>query len=213
MNRKIMIKLNSWKNQAGRKPLVLMGARQVGKTFVLKKFGKQEYVNTAYLNFENNPRLCQLFDASLNPEEILKALTIEVNEEIVAGKTLIIFDEVQECPNALNSLKYFCENAPEQHVVAAGSLLGVKLMHIKGFPTGKVQFLTLYPLSFFEFLEALNETRLKNFVEELKNPEPLLPNLHEKLLIHFKEYLFVGGMPEAVAEYIASENVSKVREI
>lgn len=213
MKRKIMNKLCSWKNQPVRKPLVLMGARQVGKTFVLKKFGEQEYINTVYLNFEDNPRLCKLFDASLNPAEILKAVTIEVNDEIVAGKTLIIFDEVQECPNALNSLKYFCENAPEQHVIAAGSLLGVKLTHVKGFPAGKVQFLTLYPLSFLEFLEALNETRLKNFVEELKNPEPLLPNLHEKLLIHFKEYLFVGGMPEAVAEYIKSENVSKVREI
>ncbi|MFI5343586.1 MAG: ATP-binding protein [Chlamydiales bacterium] len=213
MKRKIMKKLNSWKNEPGRKPLVLMGARQVGKTFVLKKFGEEEYTNTAYLNFEDNPRLCKLFEASLNPKDILKALSIELNDEIVAGKTLIIFDEVQECPNALNSLKYFCENAPEQHVVAAGSLLGVKLTHVKGFPAGKVQFLTLYPLSFLEFLEALNETRLKKFIEELKNLEPVFPNLHEKLLVHFKEYLFVGGMPEAVAEYIKSQNVSKVREI
>lgn len=213
MKRKIMKKLYFWKNDPGRKPLILMGARQVGKTFVLKKFGEEEYVNTVYFNFEDNPRLCQLFEASLNPDEILKALSIEANDEIIAEKTLIIFDEVQECPNALNSLKYFCEKAPEQHIVAAGSLLGVKLMHVKGFPAGKVQFLTLYPLSFLEFLEALNETRLKKFIDELKNLESILPNLHEKLLARFKEYLFVGGMPEAVVEYIRSQNVSKVREI
>lgn len=213
MKRKIMDNLRAWKGELKKKPLLLMGARQVGKTFVLKKFGAEEYKNTIYLNFEDNPRLCKLFDASLDPRMILKALTIEMNAEIIAGETLLIFDEIQECPNALNSLKYFCEEAPEQHIVAAGSLLGVKLIHIKGFPVGKVQFLTLYPLSFLEFLEALNEVRLKDFIEDLKSIEPLPPNLHEKILIHFKEYLFVGGMPEAVAEYIASQNVSKVREI
>ena len=205
--------LRAWKRQPKRKPLLLMGARQVGKTFVLKQFGKDEYEGTVYLNFENNPRLCGLFDAGLDPKTLLKSLTIEMNAEITEGKTLLIFDEVQECPNALNSLKYFCEMLPEQHIVAAGSLLGVKLAHIKGFPVGKVEFLTLYPMSFLEFLEALKETRLKTFIEELKNREPLPPNLHEKILTHFKEYLFVGGMPEAVSEYITSQNVTKVREI
>ncbi len=190
-----------------------MGARQVGKTFILKEFGKQEYSNTVYLNFEDNPRLCKLFDASLDPKIILKALSIEMNTKITQGKSLIIFDEIQECPNALNSLKYFYENAPEQHIVAAGSLLGVKLAHVKGFPVGKVQFLTLFPLCFLEFLEALKEVQLKNFIEELKNIEPIPLNLHEKLLSYFKEYLFIGGMPEAVAEYIDSQDVSKVREI
>ncbi len=213
MKRTVMNNLCAWKNEPKRKPLILMGARQVGKTFVLKKFGEQEYVNTIYLNFEDNPRLCKLFEASLDPAMILKALAIEMNAEIIEGKTLIVFDEIQECPNALNSLKYFCENAPKQHIAAAGSLLGVKLAHVKGFPVGKVQFLSLYPLSFLEFLEAVKETRLKSFIEELKNIEPLPPNLHEKLLMYFKEYLFVGGMPEAVAEYIDSQNVSKVREI
>lgn len=213
MKRTIMTTLRAWKSQPKRKPLILMGARQVGKTFVLKKFGEQEYTNTVYLNFEDNPQLCKLFDASLDPKMILKALTIEMNTDIIEEKTLLIFDEIQECPNALNSLKYFCENAPKHHIVAAGSLLGVKLVHVKGFPVGKVQFLSLYPLSFLEFLEALKENRLKTFVEELKNVEPLPPNLHEKLLMYFKEYLFVGGMPEAVAEYIDSQNVSKVRDI
>jgi len=213
MKRTIMNNLLIWKAQPKRKPLILMGARQVGKTFILKKFGEKEYLNTVYLNFEDNPRLCKLFDTTLDPKMILKALTIEMNSEIIEGKTLLIFDEIQECPNALNSLKYFCENTPEQHVAAAGSLLGVKLAHVKGFPVGKVQFLSLYPLSFLEFLEALKETRLKTFIEEEKKLEPLPTNIHEKLLIYFKEYLFVGGMPEAVAEYIDSQNVSKVREI
>ncbi|MBS0656289.1 MAG: ATP-binding protein [Verrucomicrobia bacterium] len=213
MNRKIMQSLRDWKNQSKRKPLLLMGARQVGKTFVLKQFGQSEYKNTVYVNFENNPRLCQLFEASLSPEIILRSLSIEMNTEIIEGETLIFFDEVQECPNALNSLKYFCENAPNQHILAAGSLLGVKLAHTKGFPVGKVQFLTLFPLSFLEFLEALHEDRLKDFFEEIHRPEPLPPNLHEKLLGHFKEYLFVGGMPEAVATYIDSRDLLKVRAV
>ena len=213
MKRKALKNLYTWKNQLKRKPLLLMGARQVGKTFLLKQFGDEEYTNTIYLNFEDNPRLCKLFDESLDPKIILKSLRIEMNSEIIEGKTLLIFDEIQECPNALNSLKYFYENAPNQHIVAAGSLLGVKLAHVKGFPVGKVQFLTLYPLSFLEFLEALKETRIKNFIEELKNIEPLPLNLHEKLLTYFKEYLFIGGMPEAVVEYIDSQNFSKVREI
>jgi hypothetical protein len=213
MKRQIMDKLRLWKEELPRKPLILMGARQVGKTFILKQFGKHEYTNTVYANFEENPRLCGLFDASLDPKVILRALTIEMNTEIIPGKTLIIFDEVQECPNALNSLKYFCENAPEYHVIAAGSLLGVKLIHVKGFPVGKVQFLTLYPLGFLEFLEAIQELRLKNYLEGLESYEPLPPNLHEKLLGHLKEYLFVGGMPEAVAHYASSKQLSKVREI
>jgi len=213
MKRRILNDLRAWKNQAQRKPLILMGARQVGKTFALKQFGEQEYTNTIYLNFEGNPRLCKLFDFGLEPKIILKSLTIEMQAEIIAGKTLIIFDEIQECPNALNSLKYFCEDAPEHHIVAAGSLLGVKLAHIKGFPVGKVQFLTLYPLSFFEFLQAFNEHKLIDFINEQKTTEPLFENLHEKLLTYFKEYLFIGGMPEAILEYINTQDVYKVREI
>ncbi len=213
MKRMIMKNLLAWKSQNRRKPLVLMGARQVGKTFLLKKFGECEYTNTVYLNFENNPTLCKLFDESLDPKTILKVLSIEMNIEVIEGKTLLIFDEIQECPNALNSLKYFCENAPNQHIVAAGSLLGIKLAHTKGFPVGKVQFLTLYPLNFLEFLDALQETRLKLFLEEHKQIEPIPLILHEKLLMYFKEHLYVGGMPEAVLEYINSHNLSNVREI
>ena len=213
MKRKILQSLKAWKHQKKRKPLILMGARQVGKTFVLKRFGELDYENTVYLNFEDNPRLCSLFDQSLDPGTIIKTLTIEMNTEISPEKTLLIFDEVQECPNALNSLKYFCENAPEYHLVAAGSLLGVKLSHIKGFPVGKVQFLELYPLTFMEYLEAFSQDRLTTFLAEIHTLEPLPTLLHEKLLKYFKEYLFVGGMPEAVAEYIDSQNLSRVREI
>jgi predicted AAA+ superfamily ATPase len=213
MKRKIMQDLLAWKGQSKRKPLLLMGARQVGKTFVLKKFGEEGYVNTVYLNFENNPKLCKLFDDSLDPKAIVKVLSIEMDAEIIEGKTLLIFDEVQECPNALNSLKYFCEEMPGQHIVAAGSLLGVKLAHVKGFPVGKIEFLTLYPLSFLEFLEALGKLKLKDFLEQQKALEPLPPSLHDKLIAHFKEYLFVGGMPEAVYEYVSSQNVAKVRAI
>ncbi len=208
-----MESLRAWKRGAHRKPLLLMGARQVGKTFILKKFGEEEYENTVYLNFENNIPLCKLFEESLDPKVLLKVLSIESNSEIIEGKTLLIFDEVQECPNALNSLKYFCEDAPEIHIVAAGSLLGVKLKHVKGFPVGKVEFLTLYPMSFLEFLEALDQTRLKTYVEEYGKIESLPTPLHDKLLNHFKEYLFIGGMPEVVSEYLNSQNLSKVREI
>lgn len=213
MKRTISKHLKAWKRHPQRKPLILMGARQVGKTFLLKKFGKEEYKNTIYLNFEDNPDLCKLFEKNLNPERILKSLSIEMNAEIIEEKTLIIFDEIQECPNALNSLKYFYENTPKQHIVSAGSLLGVKMIHIKGFPVGKVEFLTLYPLNFFEFLEAIGELKLKNFIEEQKTITPIAPNLHEKLLTYFKEYLFIGGMPEAVFSYINSQNFSEVRKI
>lgn len=213
MKREIFKNLQSWKNQSKRKPLILMGARQTGKTYILKKFAKKEYQNSIYINFEDTPQFSRLFKHSLDPKIILKSLSIEMNSEITEGKTLIIFDEIQECPEALNSLKYFCEKAPLQHVVAAGSLLGVKLAHVKGFPVGKVQFLTLYPLSFLEFIEALKENNLKNFIEEQNKIKPLPQNLHEKLLMYFKEYLFVGGMPEVVYEYINSKNVSKIRTI
>lgn len=213
MKRNIFKKLKAWKGHPRRKPLILMGARQVGKTFLLKKFAKDEYKNRVYLNFEDNPNLCKLFEKDLNPERILKALSIETDTEILEGETLIVLDEIQECPNALNSLKYFCEDAPKQHVVAAGSLLGIKMSHIKGFPVGKVEFLTLYPLSFLEFLEANNKHKLKSFIEDQKVIEPIPYNLHEKLLTYFKEYLFVGGMPEAVFSYINQQNIYEVRKI
>ena len=213
MKRDIFKQLVTWKQDKRRKPLILMGARQVGKTTSLKEFGSKEYASYAYINFEENPQLKLLFQNTLDPEVLLKSLQIELNMDIAPDKTLIIFDEIQECPEALNSLKYFYESASDYHICAAGSLLGVKLIHTKGFPVGKVTFLNLYPLNFLEFLEGMNESKLRAYLEEIHHPDPLLPNLHEKLLQYLKVYLFVGGMPEAIAEYIDSKDFNRVRNV
>lgn len=213
MNRELFKQLLSWKTDKKRKPLILMGARQVGKTTLLKQLGASEYQHYIYLNFEEMPSLASLFDTNLVPETILRTLSIELNTTIKPGNTLIIFDEIQECPNALNSLKYFCESANEFHICTAGSLLGVKLVHTKGFPVGKVNFLELYPLSFLEFLEAMGETKLKQYLEKINVVEPLPQILHEKALQYFKEYLFTGGMPEAVEVYVKSRDLREIRSI
>jgi predicted AAA+ superfamily ATPase len=213
MNRTLLGQLQAWKYNPKRKPLILMGARQVGKTTLLKQWGASEYAQCVYLNFEERPGLNALFQSNLTPDKLLKAITLETNVDIQPEHTLIILDEIQECPEALNSLKYFQEQAPQYHICAAGSLLGVKLAHTKGFPVGKVNFLNLYPLSFSEFLEAIDEKKLKVYIETLETIEPLAENIHQKLLAYFKIYLFVGGMPEAVAEYVDSEDFSKVRNI
>ncbi|MGD9153042.1 MAG: DUF4143 domain-containing protein [Gammaproteobacteria bacterium] len=213
MEREVSHQLTAWKNAKNRKPLVLMGARQVGKTTSLQHFGASQYDNIVYLNFEDSPHLKQLFAAALNPYSIIQALEIETHQKIIAGKTLMIFDEVQECPAALNSLKYFNEDANQYHLCAAGSLLGVKLTHQKGFPVGKVNFLDMHPLCFCEFLDAIGEANLKKYIESLDSIQPLAGNLHEKLLNYLWLYLYIGGMPEAVAEYAADRDLSKVREI
>jgi predicted AAA+ superfamily ATPase len=213
MKRNLFTQLQSWKNNPARKPLVLMGARQVGKTYILKAFGKFSYQNIAYVNFENTPGLSDLFEQSLKPQEILKILSIELNMEILPEKTLIIFDEVQECPHALNSLKYFREQANQYHICASGSLLGVTLAHTKGFPVGQVDFLHLYPLSFMEFLRALDEEQLLQYLFEIKEVKPLPKVLHEKLLKFFKEYLYIGGMPATIDTYRTSHDFQQVRTI
>jgi len=213
MKRQILEQMRQWKRNEHRKPLILMGARQVGKTTSLKRLAETDYETSVYPNFEDEPHLKSLFDASLKPERLLQALKIETGCELYPGRTLIIFDEVQACPNALNSLKYFNENANEYHVAAAGSLLGVKLINSKGFPVGKVDFLDMYPLSFFEFLEAIEESQLKTFLEQATRSEPIPGNLHEKCLQYFREYLYIGGMPEAVATYVGSESFDRVREV
>lgn len=155
----------------------------------------------------------EYFKDTLDPKELIKTLSIHTEVEIEPQNTLLVFDEIQECPKALNSLKYFCEEASEYHVAAAGSLLGVKTSQEKGFPVGKVNFLHLYPLSFFEFLTATNHEKLRLFLEEYSTAEPLPTPLHEKLIQLLKLYLFIGGMPEAVAEYTKRENLNVVREI
>jgi len=206
MDRDIFKALQDWKSSPRRKPLILNGARQVGKTYALKHFGARSYTNAVYLNFEQDERLCEYFEGSLDPQRLIKTLSLHSGEKIEPGSTLIIFDEVQECPRALNSLKYFCEQANDYPIAAAGSLLGVKTANEKGFPVGKVNFLHLYPLSFSEFLRAAGQTQLDHYLSEYKTFEPLPEPIHIKLVSLLKEYIYVGGMPEVVNIYVNKDD-------
>ncbi|MDR2205278.1 MAG: AAA family ATPase [Flavobacteriaceae bacterium] len=210
MERKLMSELLKWKDKSGRKPLLLEGARQVGKTYLLKDFGKRYFKNTAYINFQNpSVELIDLFNGSIEPKRIITMLELMLNMKISPAETLIIFDEVQDVPRALTSLKYFCEDAPEYHIAAAGSLLGVYLHKGTSFPVGKVNSLKLEPMDFEEFLW---ENDRKNIIEFLKsNPDE--NTFNEILSDLFKQYLYVGGMPEAVADWMKNKNVETVREI
>ncbi len=213
MKRDIYKQLEEWKASGRRKPLILNGARQVGKTYALKHFGKTSYEKMVVLNFEKNDNLAAYFNNTLDPKELIKVLSIYTGVDIEPHNTLIVFDEVQDCPNALNSLKYFCEEAPEYHVAAAGSLLGVKIAKGKGFPVGKVNFLNLYPLTFFEFLSATGHEKYREMLEECTVFNPFALPLHDKLVDFLKLYFFIGGMPEAVAVYVKTENLNTVREV
>ena len=213
MKRDIYTSLAEWKQSGRRKPLIVNGARQVGKTHALKYFGKSSYQRVAYLNFEKNEKLAGYFEGALDPKKLIQILSIHLEMEIEPGNTLLIFDEIQECPRALNSLKYFCEDANEYHIAAAGSLLGVKTSHEEGFPVGKVNFLDLHPLSFFEFLSACGSEKLRLYLEQIEAFEPIPTPLHDQLISLMKLYHFIGGMPEAVAEYVQHENIQTVREI
>jgi uncharacterized protein len=213
MKRDIYQRLEEWKQSTRRKPLILNGARQVGKTYSLKHFGHTFYKKTVYLNFEKDEKLSHYFEGTLDPKQLLKIMSIHAEIEIEPNNSLLIFDEVQNCPKALNSLKYFCEEANEYHIIAAGSLLGVKTAGDKGFPVGKVNFLHLYPLTFFEFISALGQEKTRLFLEEYNTYEPLPDPMHEKLIQFLKLYFFIGGMPEAVAEYAKQEKLNIVREI
>lgn len=213
MKRDIYKALEEWKHSHRRKPLILNGARQVGKTYALQHFGKTCYEKVVYLNFEKDEKLYQYFEGTLDPKQLIKIISIYTETEIEPNNTLLIFDEIQNCPKALNSLKYFCEEANDYHIVAAGSLLGVKTAGGSGFPVGKVNFLHLYPLTFFEFLSALGQEKTRLFLEEYSSFEPLPNPIHEKLIHLLKIYFFVGGMPEVVAEYAKSENLNTARTI
>ena len=213
MERKIIKDLYSWKAEALRKPLVLDGARQVGKTTILHQFGDSAFKRKVYLNFERDDELKGYFEDTLDPKSIIQTLSLHTGIEITPKDTLIIFDEVQECPSALNSLKYFCEEAREYHVIAAGSLLGVKVANKGGFPVGKVNFLHMFPMTFFEFLRACGESKLCDYLDVYPSIAPLPIGLHNKLMKYLKDYYFVGGMPEAVATYLNSHNYEKAREI
>ena len=210
MERKFENELLRWKTSSKRMPLIVTGARQVGKTYGLLSFGKKEYKSAVYLNFEDNQLLHQIFERDFNPERILKELSDISGKTIFKEETLLIFDEIQSCERALTSLKYFCENAPEYHIAAAGSLLGVTLNRSKySFPVGKVDRLSIYPLDFEEFLWALDKKTAAGLIRECfeKNQEC---SLHEMYLDIYKTYLLVGGMPQAVNEYVDNKDFNHI---
>lgn len=201
MKRKIETKLQSWKQkEADRRPLILNGARQVGKTYILRKFGEEYFKNVVYVNLETNPVVASYFDDNISPERIIRYLEASMGEKIVPGETLIILDEIQSCERALTSLKYFCEEAPEYHVAAAGSLLGVAINRQKySFPVGKVETIMLYPLDFEEYLWARGEAFLCNEIwNAYSEMAPLPEALHQKATELYREYLIVGGMPACI---------------
>lgn len=201
--------LISWKNSQDRKPLIIRGARQVGKTWLMKEFGKNNYEKCAYINFDDNSRMNQLFSGDFDIERIIQGLKIESGVNIEPENTLIIFDEIQETPKAVTSLKYFYENANQYHIVAAGSLLGVAMHEGTSFPVGKVDFLDLYPLNFHEFLKALGENELIELIKE--NDVNLITVFADKLKLYLKQYLYIGGMPEVVDSYIKNKDFEEVR--
>jgi len=211
MKRDIYAQLLQWKASPRRKPLVLRGARQTGKTFILKEFGAAEYEQVHYFNFERQAELNGFFTRDLNPERILRDLSLSEKRTIRPGRDLVIFDEIQASNNALNSLKYFQEEAGSIHIAAAGSLLGIQMSSPGSFPVGKVDFLDLHPMTIPEFLEAVGETRYRQLLEEKEDLTPLPEAFHNDLLDLLRRYYFVGGMPEAVQRYCDSGNLDGVR--
>ncbi len=212
MKRDIYKQLVAWKKTPRRKPLVLKGARQVGKTYILQNFGKEEYEDVAYFNFEEDPDLHDFFTGRLVPGKIIQTLSIYLEKKIVPKRTLIIFDEVQNSPETLTSLKYFYEKAPEYHIAAAGSLLGVKIGQSAPFPVGKVNFFDLYPMNFAEFLDAVGRSQLREFIEGATF-QPIAEAFHAELIDLLKIYYFVGGMPEAVDQYVKNQDLHIIRQI
>jgi len=211
MYRKLIVDMLNWKSKVNRKPLILEGARQVGKTWLMKEFGQKYYSSTVYVNFDEDVQVKELFAGTLTASEIIAGLEIFSNQKIVPADTLIIFDEIQESPRALASLKYFCENAPDYQIVCAGSLLGIALHEGTSFPVGKVEFLKIYPLSFSEFLLATGREKLEEILSQ--NQQPLVNALKDRYLTALREYYFVGGMPEAVAEFAKQKEYNEVRKI
>jgi len=203
--------LIKWKNSVGRKPMIIEGARQVGKTWLMKEFGKLAYEKTAYINFDSNPQMAELFNNDLNTDRIITGLSIYSDVKITPDDTLIIFDEVQEVPRALASLKYFCENAPQYHIICAGSLLGIALHEGTSFPVGKIDFLKLYPLSFKEFLLAFGKDKLVDLISG--KAYDLIQPFRSELTELLKYYYFIGGMPEAVYSFSLEKDFEKVRRI
>ena len=211
MERKLLKQLERWKNKKNRKPLIIQGARQVGKTWIMKEFGLRFFKDTVYINFDNNEIMKKVFELDFDIKRIITEISIEYGKKVTAKDTLIIFDEIQEAPKALSSLKYFYENAPEYTIVAAGSLLGVALHSGTSFPVGKVDFMHLYPLDFSEFLCDIGKEQLAELIEaddyEMVNVNA--PKYKELL----KKYLYIGGMPEVVQSYIDNNDYVEIRDI
>lgn len=213
MYRKIMKYLEEWKKSPHRKPLILQGARQVGKTYSVLEFGRNHYENVAYFNFESNPKLADTFAESISPDYLIPILSHIAGQTIIKEKTLIIFDEVQMCERALTSLKYFCEEAPEYHIIVAGSLLGVAVNREKfSFPVGKVDMKTLYPMDLEEFMLALGEDMLVGKIKKCFADNIPMPSvLHDAAIGIYRQYLLVGGMPECVMQYVNTKDHILVR--
>lgn len=213
MYRKIMKFLETWKENKHRKPLILQGARQVGKTYSILEFGRTYYENVAYFNFETNPKLNATFEENISPEYLIPILSHIAGQTIVREKTLIVFDEVQLCERALTSLKYFCEDAPDYHIIVAGSLLGVAVNREKfSFPVGKVDMKTLYPMDMEEFLLALGEEKLVEQIKQSFQTDMPMPSaLHDAAMQLYRQYLVVGGMPECVMQFVETKDYILVR--
>lgn len=212
MERIIIEKLNQWKQSSHRKPLILQGVRQVGKTWILKEFGRQSYKNTAYFNFDESPEYQQFFETTKDVRRILQNLMLASAQQIVPEDTLIIFDEIQDCPNVINSLKYFCENAPEYHVACAGSLLGITLAKPSSFPVGKVEIMRIEPMTFTEFLLANGDANLVAYLDSIDAietiPDAFFNPLYEKL----KMYYVTGGMPDSVLMWTQDRDVLAMQD-
>lgn len=211
MYRDAIEKLEKWKNRKNRKPLIVRGARQVGKTWLMREFGRKNYEKCAYISMDENERMENVFRDVFDIDRILLALEIEAGFKITPEDTLIIFDEVQEIPRALKALKYFCEQAPQYHIMAAGSLLGIALHEGTSFPVGKVDFLDLYPMTFREFLLACGQERFVQLMEQ--HDYAMMGNFRTELIDYLKYYYYVGGMPEAVQEYVQEKDFRAVREV
>lgn len=212
MKRNAILKLVQWKNSPERKPIVLRGARQVGKTWLMKEFGQNYYDNYVYFNFDEEDELKSIFETNKNPNRIIELLSMISDEKIEPEKTLIIFDEIQECPEALNTLKYFKEKANEYHVITAGSLLGTLLAKPKSYPVGMVNLLDIYPLTFDEFLNAI-DSGLYAYYESIQKEQVIEQIFHQRLLDAYNYYLIIGGMPECVSSWIKYKDPAMVSKI
>ena len=212
LKRNAIADLKKWKDDAERKPLVIRGARQVGKTWLMREFGQTCYDHFVYFNFDEEDELKSIFETNKNPQRIVELLSMVAGEKILPGETLIIFDEVQECPEALNTLKYFKEKANDYHVIAAGSLLGTLLAQPKSYPVGMVNLLDLYPLTYDEFLEA-TDPALYAYYENIQKDQPIEDIFHNRLLDAYNNYLIIGGMPECVTSWVNYKDPARVSQI